>query len=310
MRCLRGYLALLTTCVALGIGAPATFALQLPDAVLAPARAQVASAEADLQQQRAQLATAVQAEQRAVANQQVLVAKAERVDAVLSLVPGFALDADSPMRVATTTVTADVQSTRTKLESVTERAATAQGRALDASRRLRALQRAADQDPAELTRGGIGYRFGSGGQPVSAASLDRYLESKASPMAGAGAALLTAGVEHRIDPRLLVAIAGAESYFGLITCAPFNGWGWGCPNGPYRFTSWADGIDTIARGLRENYLDDGLTTVGEIHLRYAPPNATNDPTNLNYGWADNVARFLVEQGGDPQGLEGPLAPSR
>jgi hypothetical protein len=113
-----------------------------------------------------------------------------------------------------------------------------------------------------------------------------------------------AGIRHRIDPRLIVAIAGAESAFGLVTCAPNNAWGWGCPTRPYRFRSWAEGIDAVAKGLRENYLDDGLTTVGEIHLRYAPPGATNDPGGLNYGWADNVARFLLEQGGNPQDVEG------
>jgi hypothetical protein len=50
--------------------------------------------------------------------------------------------------------------------------------------------------------------------------------------------------------------------------------------------------------------------VGEIHLRYAPPDAKNDPTDLNYGWADNVAKFLIEQGGDPQDIEGVVGPSR
>lgn len=129
-------------------------------------------------------------------------------------------------------------------------------------------------------------------------------------MAGQGAAFLESGVEHELDPRLIVAIAGAESYFGITTCAPYNAWGWGCPTSPFRFRSWAEGIETVTIGLRENYVDDGLSSIGEIHLRYAPPNATNDPTNLNYAWADNVARFLLEQDGDPQDIDGVLGPSR
>jgi hypothetical protein len=195
------------------------------------------------------------------------------------------------------------------LESVTEDAAGARGRVLDAERRIAAMTRATN---TQATReNGLGtWRFGSGGPGVSAESLDRYLEAHGSPLAGEGASFLAAGLEEEVDPRLLVAIAGAESYFGAETCAPHNAWGWGCPSSPYRFATWKDAIRTVAHGLREDYLDDGLTTVGKIHLRYAPPAATNDPTGLNYAWADNVARFLVEQGGDPQHVDGVLKPSR
>ena len=81
---------------------------------------------------------------------------------------------------------------------------------------------------------------------MTAAGIDRYLQSKASPLVGAGAAFLRAGVRYHVDPRLIVAIAGAESYFGLQLCAPYNAWGWGCPDGPVRFASWEDAIDAIA----------------------------------------------------------------
>ena len=137
----------------------------------------------------------------------------------------------------------------------------------------------------------------------SAAQIDAYLSSKASPMTGQGAAFVASGGRWQLDPRLLVAIAGAESSFGKITCAPFNAWGWGCPNGPYDFDSWADGIDTVAEGLRTNYLSEGRTTVALINLKYAPIGAANDPTGLNNHWTTNVSRFLVEQGGDPNDVD-------
>jgi len=140
---------------------------------------------------------------------------------------------------------------------------------------------------------------------VTPASLDQYLESKASPIAGHGTDLMRSGVRWNIDPRLIVAISGAESLFGLVTCAPYNGWGFGCPSGPAVFTSWGQGIDAVARGLRVNYLDQGLTTVDQIHLKYAPPAAANDPSGLNYAWPNNVSRFLLEQGGNPGNVEGP-----
>ncbi len=148
---------------------------------------------------------------------------------------------------------------------------------------------------------------GNGAPPAtplpSAAQIDAYLSSKASPMTGQGAAFVASGGRWQLDPRLLVAIAGAESSFGKITCAPFNAWGWGCPNGPYNFESWADGIDTVAQGLRTNYLSEGRTTVALINLKYAPIGAANDPTGLNNHWTTNVSRFLVEQGGDPNDVD-------
>lgn len=136
-----------------------------------------------------------------------------------------------------------------------------------------------------------------------AADIDTYLAGKGSPMAGQGAAFVASGSRWGVDPRLLVAIAGGESSFGQITCAPFNAWGWGCPNGPYRFTSWADGIEAVTRGLRTGYLAEGRTTVAAIHAKYAPIGAGNDPTGLNNNWTINVSRFLTELGGDPQDVD-------
>ena len=137
----------------------------------------------------------------------------------------------------------------------------------------------------------------------SASDLDAYLAGKGSPMAGQGSAFLASGGRWQLDPRLLVAIAGAESNFGSITCAPFNAWGWGCPNGPFKFTSWADGIDTVAEGLRTNYLAEGRISVAQINLKYAPIGAANDPTGLNNHWTTNVSRFLIELGGDPNDVD-------
>lgn len=290
--------------------APTAAAVTLPPALVAALEADRREADATLRAARARLAKAAQA-------QRVAAAHAARLGAMADVLRGAAgvVDARMPAGIAAEVaalerrVEQELQERDAALEHATEVASSAQAASLDADRRIRALQRASrTEDERDTTLGS--WRFGSGGPPVSAESLDRYLESKGSPLAGQGAAFLEAGVEHEVDPRLVVAIAGAESYFGIITCAPHNAWGWGCPNGPFRFDTWAHGIDTVTLGLREGYIDDGLTSVGEIHLRYAPPDAANDPTDLNYAWADNVARFLVEQGGDPQDVAGVLGPSR
>lgn len=154
-------------------------------------------------------------------------------------------------------------------------------------------------DPAPLTGA---PQAGSTSAP-SAEAIDQYLAAHGSPMLGQGGAFIAAGATYHLDPRLLVAISGAESSFGQITCGPFNAWGWSCPNSPAAFSTWADAINTVARGLRENYLNDGLTTVAAIQTRYAPVGATNDPTDLNSAWTGNVTRILVELGGDPLDLD-------
>ena len=118
-------------------------------------------------------------------------------------------------------------------------------------------------------------------------------------MAGAGVFFVASGERWGIDPRFVAAIAGAESNFGAITCAPFNAWGWACPNSPVTFTSWADGIETITRGLRKGYADEGRTSVVLVQQKYAPSGAANDPTGLNNNWVNNVSRFLLELGGNP-----------
>jgi hypothetical protein len=282
----------------------------LPPALIAPLRAQVVRANASLAQARTRVTVQAVRQRRA----QSVLGRAEDAAALASgvatLVPGFAQLPVPFDRAARAATSAEMRATR-DLDRVTSEASHLQGAALDAQRRIDALRRAASTSAVSPTQEGASYRFGSPqSAAVSVVSLDRYLQSKASPIAGAGKALLAAGVKYHVDPRLVVAIAGAESYFGLQLCAPFNAWGWGCPNGPVRFESWSAAVTAIAQGLREHYIDDGLTTVGEIHLRYAPPNAANDPDGLNYAWSDNVARFLIEQGGDPQQLEGPMSPSR
>jgi len=201
----------------------------------------------------------------------------------------------------------EAQRSRGRVEEVTDTAAATQGDLLDTRRRADAFAAAlegARRNPGQLTSD-VTYGFGGEGTaPVSAESIDEFLESKASPIAGSGKFFVASGVRWRVDPRFVVAIAGAESYFGLQICAPHNAWGWGCPNNPFAFDSWAAGIETVTKGLRENYLDEGRNTVGQIHLKYAPPAAANDPTGLNYAWPDNVAKFLTEQRGNPQKLDG------
>lgn len=143
------------------------------------------------------------------------------------------------------------------------------------------------------------------GSEATPEAIDAYLEGKKSPMAGSGAAFIAAGEKYGIDPRFVVAIACSESACGKVTCGgagSHNAWGWGCPNSPKRFDSWADGFETVSKGLKEGYIDEGRTSVKKIQEKYAPSNAANDPTGLNNHWVKNVTKFLTEMGGDPDNV--------
>jgi hypothetical protein len=188
----------------------------------------------------------------------------------------------------------------------------------DAAKQARAEEQARDaalltaassaQVPGTLVSSTV--PFVAQGTPPSAAVIDAYLASKGSPMAGQGAAFMASAARWQVDPRLLVAIAGAESSFGQVTCGPNNAWGWACPNDPADFATWAAGIDTVMSGLRRYYLDEGRTSVSLIQQKYCPVGAANDPTGLNNHWTKNVTKFLLELGGNPAMVgPGPGGPS-
>ena len=160
--------------------------------------------------------------------------------------------------------------------------------------------------------GAAGFPFtplAHGAPAITAAQIDDYLRGKSSPLAGQGQALIDSGRTHDVDPRLLIAIAGAESTFGLRVCADYNAWNWfyastaSCSANP--FSSWTEGIESVASGLRRLYLDQGRTTIPQIAGIYT---ATERDI-----WIRNVTLFYhTELGGDLDDLtfseEIPLAP--
>jgi len=111
---------------------------------------------------------------------------------------------------------------------------------------------------------------------ISVSDIQRYLIGKASPFASNAGTLRARGLEYNVDPRLIVAIAGAESTFGTVwrACpqAGFNAWSWfyrgDCATS--RFDSFDDGIERVTRGIRKRYLDRELMTIPLIANTYCP----------------------------------------
>lgn len=118
--------------------------------------------------------------------------------------------------------------------------------------------------------------------------LRNFLEEFDSPLVGLEDEIIEASDAYDLDFRLLAAIARQES--GLCEFAPegtFNCWGWGIhKRGTLGFDSYEEGIWTVARGLREDYLDAGLVTPEELMSRYTP--------SSNGSWAWAVRQFMEE----------------
>jgi hypothetical protein len=122
-----------------------------------------------------------------------------------------------------------------------------------------------------------------------------FLDSYRSPLVPYADYLVATSDKYGLDWRLLVGIAGNESLFGrVIPENSYNAWGWGIHSlGTCRFRSWKHGIEEVAKGLKRNYIDQGLTTIDLIMTKYAPVSVAN-----GYPWADKVRWFMerLEQG--------------
>ena len=189
------------------------------------------------------------------------------------------------------------------------------------------------RDPAPTTYAG-GYNgqediTGSLGFPAgidevaTAACIEDYIRSKEprSPFltevtGGVGKRFIDSGKAagtNGVNPALMLAIAVSESslatagiavshptlhnYYGYTATAgevadgkgeEFDGVKW------RKFGSWEEAITEQGQYMRRMYLSQGATTLIAIRNIYAPPRATNDPSNLNRYWATNTTKTIKE----------------
>lgn len=113
--------------------------------------------------------------------------------------------------------------------------------------------------------------------------LKDYLAQYNSPLEHHAQDFIDAADTYNVDWKLVPAIAGVESTFGKRIPGGFNGWGWGIyGNNRIYFNSWRDGIFTVTKGLKEGYIDKGLTTPAAMNRVYAA-----SPT-----WGQKVNYFI------------------
>lgn len=122
--------------------------------------------------------------------------------------------------------------------------------------------------------------------------LQAYLQKYNSPLQYHAQDFIDAADANQMDWKLVPAIAGVESTFGKFIpgglntpYTSYNAWGWGVyGTQSLGFKSWRDGIFTVSTGLKQNYIDKGLTD----------PYAMNKVYAASPVWGQKVSYFLAD----------------
>lgn len=114
--------------------------------------------------------------------------------------------------------------------------------------------------------------------------VEKFLRKYNSPMQGNGELIVELADRYGIDWKLVPAIAFQESSLGkVMPKGSFNAWGWAIytgKNSGAAFDSWAHAIETVTRGLANDYYKRELKTPLQIQSRYTPQS--------NGSWAEAV----------------------
>ena len=133
----------------------------------------------------------------------------------------------------------------------------------------------------------------------NAQAIDDYLNSKKSPMVGQGANFTASGNQYNLDPRLLVALAGAETSFGKnITAGQYNALNvlYNGFNSP--FASYQSNINSAAYSITNPNNGYDLTNTATMYSTYCSgPGCSAGLQNLN--------TFMNQQGADTSALNYP-----
>lgn len=121
--------------------------------------------------------------------------------------------------------------------------------------------------------------------------VDNFFKQKKSPLSGLGEEFVKIADMYGLDFRLLPAIAMQESNGGkILPKDSFNPFGYGVYGGKVmRFSSFAEAIERVGRGIKKDYLDFGLITPYEIMPKYTPPSIQKGGA-----WAIGVSAFMEQ----------------
>ncbi|MFI5398393.1 MAG: hypothetical protein ACHQ9S_22905 [Candidatus Binatia bacterium] len=137
-------------------------------------------------------------------------------------------------------------------------------------------------------------RYGSPEAPHTATYYNAAQTNEVTPIPALG-------MYAAVDPRLVLAISGAESHFGTdqTCCTPYNNdWDWGGPCGSCKHYNDLDTpISAVVTGLTQTYMAAlGLVTIEAMSTHYCgndcgpPPNWCKTGANA---WICNVKSFYA-----------------
>lgn len=118
--------------------------------------------------------------------------------------------------------------------------------------------------------------------------IREYLGKYQSPLLPYADLIVRLSDNYNLDFRLIVSIAQCESNVcKKIPAGSYNCWGF--ENGTTRFSSWEQALEQVAKTLKEDYIDLGLTSPDLIMPKYAPPSVEKGGP-----WAKCVNQFMAE----------------
>ncbi|HLL60247.1 MAG TPA: hypothetical protein VK338_00890, partial [Candidatus Nitrosocosmicus sp.] len=114
------------------------------------------------------------------------------------------------------------------------------------------------------------------------ANLRHFFRKYNSPLYEDAEYMVAVSDKYGFDYRLLAAIAMQESTLCKYTPPNSNNcWGYGVyGDHVINFDSYRDGMETVGRGIKKNYIDQGLITPEAIMKKYTP--------SSNGSWANGV----------------------
>lgn len=118
------------------------------------------------------------------------------------------------------------------------------------------------------------------------ANLKAFFRKYNSPLYNYAEKIVFESDKYQFDYRLLPAIAMQESNLcRVIPDDSHNCWGWGIYGSTVtKFESYDEAIETIAEGIKKNYIDHGLVTASAIMKKYTPSSPGT--------WSHGVNTFL------------------
>lgn len=116
-------------------------------------------------------------------------------------------------------------------------------------------------------------------------------------LAGKGEMVAGIAEKYGLDPNLLASIMALETGWGTSSAIKNynNPGGMMDPSSNWmkltHYSSLETGIEAVAKNLKNNYIDQGLTTISSIGAKYCPVGAANDPNGTNSGWVPSVTKI-------------------